>query len=240
MIEVLKQALEVFEKHYPYEDESGIIKLSLGRYMNGLQYLRQAIAELESQEPVAWDLADKVRQDLDRQSCPDAFMRIAVESIVKHHSPQPAQRTEQEPTSFDLSHIDRLTHFKTTAIIEAQGYKITGFVHTNDDGKKCISDMAAVCWFEGGDFFAMMHSTLPAQPTQRTEPLIGCVNHDCAKCKELESQEPVGFAGIEMWIGNTRIKKLMTQTELHSAIDPWAIVEFNSDSCIDALKEKNT
>jgi cellobiose phosphorylase len=54
MIEVLKQALEALEKHYPYEDESGIIKLSLGRYMNGLQYLRQAIAELESQEPVAW------------------------------------------------------------------------------------------------------------------------------------------------------------------------------------------
>jgi hypothetical protein len=42
-----------------------------------------------------------------------------------------------------------------------------------------------------------------------------------------------------MWIGNTRIKKLMTQTELHFAIDPWAIVKFNSDGCIDALKEKN-
>jgi hypothetical protein len=56
--------------------------------------------------------------------------------------------------------------------------------------------------------------------------------------QEIE-QEPVGFAGIEMWIGNTRIKKLMTQTELHFAIDPWAIVKFNSDSCIDALKEKN-
>ena len=27
------------------------------------------------QEPFAWDLADKVRQDLDRQSCQDAFMR---------------------------------------------------------------------------------------------------------------------------------------------------------------------
>jgi len=57
--------------------------------------------------------------------------------------------------------------------------------------------------------------------------------------QEIE-QEPVGFAGIEMWIGNTRIKKLMTQTELHFAIDPWAIVKLNSDSCIDALKEKNT
>jgi hypothetical protein len=57
--------------------------------------------------------------------------------------------------------------------------------------------------------------------------------------QEIE-QEPVAFAGVEMWIGNTRIKKLMTQTELHFAIDPWAIVKFNSDGCIDALKEKNT
>jgi hypothetical protein len=56
--------------------------------------------------------------------------------------------------------------------------------------------------------------------------------------QEIE-QEPVAFAGVEMWIGNTRIKKLMTQAELHYAIDPWAIVKFHSDSCIDALKEKN-
>ena len=56
--------------------------------------------------------------------------------------------------------------------------------------------------------------------------------------QEIE-QEAVGFAGIEMWIGNTRIKKLMTQAELHFAIDPWAIVKFHSDSCMDALKEKN-
>ena len=57
--------------------------------------------------------------------------------------------------------------------------------------------------------------------------------------QEIE-QEPVAFAGVEMWIGNTRIKKLMTQAELQHAIDPWAIMKFNSDSCIDALKEENT
>jgi hypothetical protein len=32
---------------------------------------------------------------------------------------------------------------------------------------------------------------------QRTEPLIGCVNHDCAKCKKLESQEPVAWVNKE-------------------------------------------
>jgi hypothetical protein len=28
------------------------------------------------------------------------------------------------------------------------------------------------------------HEVLKTTPPQRTEPLIGCVNHDCAKCKE--------------------------------------------------------
>ena len=28
------------------------------------------------------------------------------------------------------------------------------------------------------------HIPLYTHPPQRTEPLIGCVNHDCAKCKE--------------------------------------------------------
>jgi len=42
-------------------------------------------AELAEQQGVnGWDIAEKVRADLDRQSCPDAYMRIAVESVVKH------------------------------------------------------------------------------------------------------------------------------------------------------------
>ncbi len=32
----------------------------------------------------AWNIAELVRVDLDRQSCPDAYMRIAMESVVKH------------------------------------------------------------------------------------------------------------------------------------------------------------
>jgi len=39
---------------------------------------------------IAWELAEKVRRDLDRQSCPDVFMRIVVESIVKNFTTQPA------------------------------------------------------------------------------------------------------------------------------------------------------
>ena len=43
----------------------------------------------------------------------------------------------------------------------------------------------------GEEFFAPKDGYYPAdatplytRPPQRTEPLIGCVNHDCAKCKE--------------------------------------------------------
>lgn len=42
-------------------------------------------AELAEQQGVdGWDIAMKVRSDLDRQSCPDAYMCIAVESVMKH------------------------------------------------------------------------------------------------------------------------------------------------------------
>ena len=62
----------------------------------------------QTQEPVAWTLADKVRQDLDRQFCPDAFMRIAVESIVKHHPPQ---RTWVDLTDEDKKQIKRKANY---------------------------------------------------------------------------------------------------------------------------------
>jgi len=99
-------------------------------------------------------------------------------------------------------------------------------------------------------------STPPAAPVQEPVATVQCINgitigylevmqpvgtklYTTPPAAPQPKQEPVGFAGIEMWIGNTRIKKLMTQAELHSAIDPWAIVKLNSDHCIDALKEKN-
>ncbi|MGH8037159.1 MAG: hypothetical protein ACREPD_05410 [Stenotrophomonas sp.] len=39
-------------------------------------------AKLSQMDP--WSIAEMVRTDLDRQSCPDAYMRIAMESVVKH------------------------------------------------------------------------------------------------------------------------------------------------------------
>ena len=60
--------------------------------------IREARAEQEKQEPVAWGLAEKVRQDLDRNSCPDAFMRIAMESIVNHYTTPPSVEAAIEAT----------------------------------------------------------------------------------------------------------------------------------------------
>ena len=58
-----------------------------------------SLDEQAEQEPVAWDLAEKVRRDLDRQSCPGAYMDIAVESIVNHCA-APVQPLKQEPVAY--------------------------------------------------------------------------------------------------------------------------------------------
>lgn len=58
------------------------------------------------------------------------------------------------------------------------------------------------------------------------------------KTEELRSMlaEPVGFAGVKMWVGNQQVVKLLTQTELHHAIDPWRLVEQAAEMCIEELK----
>jgi len=57
---------------------------------------------------------------------------------------------------------------------------------------------------------------------------------------ELESQEPVAFASIKIRVGNQQVEKLLTQIELHHAIDPWGLVEQAAEMCIEELKEMDT
>ncbi len=87
----------------PYKDNGLTLKCkSMGciqrhqrtlRY--GIDWLRTSMTEhwntraLSAQpspggQEYAWNIAELVRVDLDRQSCPDAYMRIAMESVVKH------------------------------------------------------------------------------------------------------------------------------------------------------------
>ena len=70
-----------------------------------------------AQEPVAeaYALADSVRTELDKQSCPNAYMNTAWEAVVKHHRatiyttpPAAAQRTWVGLTDEDMK--DPKTH----------------------------------------------------------------------------------------------------------------------------------
>lgn len=74
--------------------ESELAKLAL---ILARSYADQSLAQ-KTKPPVfdndaAWDLAQKVRTDLDRKSCPGAFMDLAMESINRHytHPAQPVQ-----------------------------------------------------------------------------------------------------------------------------------------------------
>jgi len=66
----------------------------------------------------AWALAEKIRTDLDRKSCPDAFMRIAVESIIANYqalSTYAAHGGEQKP----ISSAELLRRASTPEVINA-------------------------------------------------------------------------------------------------------------------------
>jgi len=76
------------------------------------------------------------------------------------------------------------------------------FVHHLESFAKLVAERSLaqpeqepVAWFStsGNLYKTRFHATangeqvvtpLYTAPPQRTEPLIGCVNHDCAKCKE--------------------------------------------------------
>lgn len=103
----------------------------------------------------------------------------------------------QPASDYDLSGVIHLTHNKTKSIVD-RGYKITGFVLTDETGRKCISDMSAVRWFdERVNFFRMMHpdnNPLPASaPSEqkaetfqsRVEPwLLACFGEEISNDKE--------------------------------------------------------
>jgi predicted transcriptional regulator len=57
---------------------------------------------------------------------------------------------------------------------------------------------------------------------------------------EAEKQEPVGYAGVKVWVGNQQVCRVLTQIELHHAVSPWRTVEMAAMACISKLKEKNT
>jgi len=199
--EAMAMALDALEDtHYRIISAGLLDQDLLNRNFTVATALRERLAQPE-QEPVAYVETKEVHG----QMCCFIYRTDSTKLLPDGEKlyTTPPQRTEQEPLTHDLSHINRLTHTKTKGITEQHKYNITGFVLTNDDGKKCISDMAAVRWFENEDFFAMMHSTSPAQPAQRTEPILSL---QCAHCQvtiETLNDKVMQLMAQRTWVGLT-------------------------------------
>jgi hypothetical protein len=86
----LKMALEALEENH----EEIVHNWALfEKNKNAILAIKEALEQPE-REPVAdaYALADKVRQALDRQSCPDAFMRAAWEAVVNNYTTPPQHK----------------------------------------------------------------------------------------------------------------------------------------------------
>ena len=79
-----------------------------------------------------------------------------------------------------------------------------------------------------------------AQPEQEpVATLFGSLPvYDTATPQRTE-QERIGFAGVKIWFGGQQVVKLLTQTELHHADDPFGLVGHASEICLATLKEMN-
>ena len=75
------------------------------------------------------------------------------------------------------------------------------------------------CNLAGVDYqtFLKIKAYMPVTPPQRTEPKIGCVNHDCDKCKAQRTW--VGLTDEEMyrycpnWLSQSDFKAMMLHVE---------------------------
>lgn len=88
---------------------------------------------------------------------------------------------EKLPAGYDLSNVMQLTHHKAKAIIERDGYTVTGFVLTHNAGSKCIVDHSAVRWFAyARDFGGVMHdNTVRYCPECGSAGEVSAGHRDC-------------------------------------------------------------
>ena len=85
-----------------------------------------------------------------------------------------AQHKEQEPVAWLLT--DKNINSLQVDSIQRLINRLNHAHHTD----LCVRINGQDEWFQADWLKHMVRVT----PPQRTEPLIGCVNHDCAKCKE--------------------------------------------------------
>jgi hypothetical protein len=133
-------------------------------YEKAITALKEQLAQPE-QEPVAW-MWD-VNNGGGYTSKGIGFMQTNI-PFAKHTSlfTTPPQRTEQEPVA-----VKRMKEW-----VEFLKRQSDNGQHMNIPS----SFGAGTCW----ELAIELEQFINTHPPQRTEPLIGCVNHDCDKCKE--------------------------------------------------------
>jgi len=116
MIKAMKQALEALEKSLPrlapYGEQDWLDSKA------AITSLRQAIAELESQEPVAWGVDWSKAGDIPCASIIKRLPNGGIEVMAVEYAPHPPQRTWVGLTDTDLEQIKLLTFEKE---INAEG-----------------------------------------------------------------------------------------------------------------------
>ena len=78
------------------------------------------------------------------------------------------------------------------------------------------------------------------QEDMNTLDSVMAAEHRIKEALAQPEQEPLAYAGVKVWVGNQQVVRLLTQTELHYAVEPWLLVELSALKCIASLKEKNT
>ena len=151
--EALKLALEGVEIHSPNLPEhivcAALIEALAQPAQNHSEDYLNMVAEPE-QEPVgnaSYLLADKVREALDRKACPDEFMRIAYESIIKNYTAPP----QRKPLTDEQKDAERYRAIKTrhaylmvTRLIGGKGYNSATAKHQIDAyADSAIEEIAA-------------------------------------------------------------------------------------------------
>jgi hypothetical protein len=123
----------------------------------------------------------RLGQEIEQEpACPECKATVLYECVAcSSNNYPPPQRTEQEPVAWLLT--DKNINSIQVNSIQRLINRLNHAHHT--DIRVRINGQDE--WFEADWLKHMVIAT----PPQRTEPLIGCVNHDCAKCKPSEQQE---------------------------------------------------
>jgi hypothetical protein len=172
MIEAMKQWLEALEdfvdviKYDNEQDDIGrraccdVLSYNPHREdckaIKSIASLCQAIAELESQEPVAWRI--KVETKL-RDGSVDVGYQLRNAKMSAYDEPlytHPLQRTEQEPVAW-REVIKDLSDKYARAVVE--------FAKNIEKGANSMSPIAR----EAGDLLLALHTAIDAAPPERTK-----------------------------------------------------------------------